>query len=201
MFLQLSSNAGIEYLGDSSSTSLGLRFRDLIKTFRSGADSEVEDEPPTHKRSSFSVHGRSGQQSSRPAISLPPFDFAKRLYAAQYSYIGTIFAFTDPESFEENLRKFYDRAPDFTDRNDRLCYCQTILVLAFGQMYSVNQWTSHDGPPGFDYFQQALQLLPDIYEQGSVIFVEVLSLVGYFFQNLNLRDVAFLYVSCPNFCV
>ena len=199
--MQLSSNAGIEYLGDSSSTSLGLRFRDLIKTFRSGADSEIEDEPPTHKRSSFSVHGRSGQQSSRPAITLPPFDFAKRLYAAQYAYIGTIFAFTDPESFEGNLRKFYDRAPDFADRNDRLCYCQTLLVLAFGQMYSVNQWTSHDGPPGFDYFQQALQLLPDIYEQGSVIFVEVLSLVGYFFQNLNLRDVAFLYVSCPNFCV
>ena len=166
----------------------------MIKTFRSGADSATDDEPPTHKRSTFSVHGRGGQQSNGPTISLPPFDFAKRLYAAQYAYIGTIFNFTDPESFEENLREFYDRGPDFTDRNARLSYCQTLLVLAFGQMYSVNQWTSHDGPPGFDYFQQALQLLPDIHEQGSVIFVEVLSLIGYFFQNLNLRDVAFLYV-------
>jgi proline utilization trans-activator len=158
----------------------------------------MKDEPP--KRSSFSVHRRSSQPLSRPTVSLPPFDFAKRLYAAQYLYIGTIFAFTDPESFEENLREFCDRPPDFSDRNDRLSYCQTLLILAFGQMYSVNQWTSHDGPPGFDYFQQALQLLPDIHEQGSVIFVEVLSLIGYFFQNLNMRDVAFLYVSLPSLC-
>lgn len=126
---------------------------------------------------------------------LPPFDFAKNLYAAQYAYIGTIFSFTEPDSFEQKLLEFYKRPPDFTDRNDRLSYCQILLILAFGQMYSVNQWMSHDGPPGFEYFQQALELLPDIHEQGSVVFVEVLSLVGYFFQNLNLRDVAFVYVS------
>jgi proline utilization trans-activator len=182
-----------EYLGDSSSTSLGLRFRDLISTFRTGLDSGIAVEPTTHEHNNFSIHRRGG--SNHPTIPLPPFDFAKRLYAAQYSYIGTIFSFTDPGSFEENLREFYEREPDFTDRNDRLAYCQILLVLAFGQMYSVNQWTSHNGPPGFEYFQQALQLLPDIHEQGSVTFVEVLSLVGYFFQNLNLRDVAFLYVS------
>lgn len=184
-----------EYLGESSSTSLGLRFRDLIRTFRSGLGSGIEVEPPTHRRTNFSIRRRSGQQSKHPSIPLPPFDFAKRLYAVQYSYIGTIFSFTEPESFEENLREVYAKVPDFDDRNDRLAYCQILLVLAFGQMYSVNQWTSHDGPPGFEYFQQALQLLPDTYEQGSVIFVEVLSLIGYFFQNLNLRDVAFLYVS------
>jgi len=42
---------------------------------------------------------------------------------------------------------------------------------------------------------QALQFLPDIHEEGSTLFVEVLSLVGYFMQNLNRRDAAFLYVS------
>jgi hypothetical protein len=62
-------------------------------------------------------------------------------------------------------------------------------------MYSVNEWSGPDGPPGFEYFMQALQLLPDIHEEGSVLFVEVLSLVGYFMQNLNRRDAAFLYVS------
>lgn len=98
------------------------------------------------------------------------------------------------DSFEENLHEIYDRKVDVTDKDDCLVYCEILLTLAFGQMYSVNQWTSNDGPPGFEYFQQAMQLLPGLHEQGSVTFIKVLSLVGYFFQNLNRRDAAFLYV-------
>jgi len=61
-------------------------------------------------------------------------------------------------------------------------------------MYSVNQWESEDGPPGFDFFMDALQYLPEFHEEGSVLFIEVLSLAGYFMQTLNRRDAAFLYV-------
>lgn len=61
-------------------------------------------------------------------------------------------------------------------------------------MYSVNQWIDYDGPPGFDYFTHVLQLLPDLHEQGSVLFVETLALVGFFMQNLNRRDAASLYI-------
>lgn len=61
-------------------------------------------------------------------------------------------------------------------------------------MYSVNQWIDYDGPPGFDYFTRVLQLLPDLHEQGSVLFVETLALVGFFMQNLNRRDAASLYI-------
>ncbi|KAL1845751.1 Transcriptional activator [Diaporthe australafricana] len=61
-------------------------------------------------------------------------------------------------------------------------------------MYSVNQWIDYDGPPGFDYFTHVLQLLPDLHEQGSVLFVETLALAGFFMQNLNRRDAASLYI-------
>ena len=61
-------------------------------------------------------------------------------------------------------------------------------------MYSVNQWIDYDGPPGFDYFTHVLQLLPDLHEQGTVLFVETLALVGFFMQNLNRRDAASLYI-------
>ncbi|GME22637.1 C6 transcription factor [Neofusicoccum parvum] len=50
------------------------------------------------------------------------------------------------------------------------------------------------GQRRFDYFMQALQFMPEIHDEGSVLFVEVLSLVGYFMQNLNRRDAAFLYI-------
>ena len=155
----------------------------------------MEFDTPAPIRPNFSAHRRESHPHEHPIIQLPPFGIAKRFYATQYAYLGTIFSFSNPQTFEENLQEIYDRPPDFTDKNDCLIYCQVLLILAFGKMYSVNQWTSHDGPPGFEYFQQAMQLLPDIHEQGSVTFIEVLSLVGYFLQNLNRRDAAFLYVS------
>ncbi|KFX87264.1 hypothetical protein V490_08384 [Pseudogymnoascus sp. VKM F-3557] len=182
-----------QYLGDSSSTSLGLRFQDFIKTFQSELNNGIEFDAPTQSRTNFSIR-RNSFQDVQPKISLPPFAFAKRLYAAQYAYLGTIFSFTDIDSFEENLHGIYDRQVDVSDKDDCLVYCEILLTLAFGQMYSVNQWTSNDGPPGFEYFQQAMQLLPGLHEQGSVTFIKVLSLVGYFFQNLNRRDTAFLYI-------
>lgn len=61
-------------------------------------------------------------------------------------------------------------------------------------MYSVNQWSGDDGPPGFKYFKHALRFLPDIHEEGSIFFVDVLCYVAYYMQNLNRRDAAFLYV-------
>lgn len=71
---------------------------------------------------------------------LPPFDFAKRLYSAQHAYIGTIFSFLDEKSFQQRLEHVYAYPPDLTNRDDCLIYCQVLLVFAFGQMYSVNQY-------------------------------------------------------------
>ncbi|PGH09853.1 hypothetical protein AJ79_05579 [Helicocarpus griseus UAMH5409] len=192
--LVLSPEGDKRYFGNSSSASLGKKFLDFVRSFKTGLDIGEDFITPTYNSSAnFSL--RPNPHHFRPSgTSLPPFAFAKRLYAAQYAYIGTIFSFTSPETFEKNIGEMYDRDPDFTDRRDCLLYCQIFIILAFGQMYSINQWTSYDGPPGFEYFQQAMYLLPDIHEQPSVTFVEVLSLIGYFFQNLNRRDAAFLYI-------
>ncbi len=43
-------------------------------------------------------------------------------------------------------------------------------------------------------FTHALRLLPDPHEEGSILCVETLALTGYFMQNLNRRDAAFLYI-------
>jgi len=125
---------------------------------------------------------------------LPPFDFAKRLYAAQHAYIGTIFSFLDEHSFHQRLKHVYASPPDPNSRDDCLVYCQILLVFAFGQMYSVNQWTGNEGPPGFHYFKHALQFLPDAREDGSILFAEVLAYVAYYMQTINRRDSAYLYI-------
>jgi proline utilization trans-activator len=125
---------------------------------------------------------------------LPPYELAKRLYRAQHAYIGTIFSFLREEDFSQRLSHIYARSPSPWDREECLIYCQMLLVLAFGQMYSINQWVGNDGPPGFSYFKHALKFLPDIHEDGSILFVEVLSYVAYYMQTLNRRDAAYLYI-------
>ncbi|KAB2579364.1 putative transcriptional regulatory protein [Lasiodiplodia theobromae] len=179
------------YLGNSSSTSFGLRLRSFFETFRRfDQDLSIEVQYPTYNPAAW--------PKRRPSVAevpkLPPRDFAKRLYQAQYRYIGTIFSFVEPRVFDQRLEKVYSGTLDLSDREACLEYCQVLVILAYGQLYSVNQWDGHDGPPGFDYFMQALQFLPDTHDEGSVLFVEVLSLVGYFMQNLNRRDAAFLYI-------
>ncbi|RDA89500.1 hypothetical protein CP533_6808 [Ophiocordyceps camponoti-saundersi (nom. inval.)] len=126
---------------------------------------------------------------------LPPVDMARRLFSAQHVYIGTIFAFTEPlEAFEQMLGEAYGGPPDPRDLTSCLKYAKVLLVLAFGQLYSVNQWVGFRGPPGFDYFADSLGLLPETYEEGSLEGVEALALAGYFMQNMNRRDAAFQYL-------
>ncbi|KAK3343419.1 fungal-specific transcription factor [Lasiosphaeria hispida] len=130
----------------------------------------------------------------RSQVRLPPLDVARRLFAAQYTYLGTIFAFTDPESFDRELLAAYHGQPNLADKDACLAYAKVLIILAFGKLYSVNQWIDYKGPPGFEYFTQALQLLPDAHEAGSILCVETLTLIGYFLQNMNRHDAAFLYV-------
>ncbi|KGO48150.1 Transcription factor, fungi [Penicillium expansum] len=106
---------------------------------------------------------------------LPPFEFAKRLFWVQYAYIGTIFSLIQPLEFEERLDLVYHQPLDFSHRESCL-------------------WIGEEGPPGFKYFKHALRFLPDIHEEGSILFVEVLCYVAYYMQNLNRRDAAFLYI-------
>ncbi|CAK7213891.1 Transcriptional activator [Sporothrix curviconia] len=121
---------------------------------------------------------------------LPPVDIARQYFFAQHMYIGTIFAFSDPTTFDRQLRAAYDGPP-----------------TALGRLYSVNRTNvvgdaRHDGtgmdetdsPPGFGYFAHALALLPDVHEPGSILGVETLAYVGYFFQNINRRDAAYLHI-------
>lgn len=121
-------------------------------------------------------------------------EIARQLFAAQYTYIGTIFSFTDPPAFERLCQEAYRGPPDLGDQNACLTYAKMLIILAFGKLYSVNQWIDYNGPPGFEYLIHALEFLPDVHEDGSILFVETLALVGYFMQNLNRRDTAFLYV-------
>ncbi len=154
------------------------------------------DEPPIEVTANFYASDALPSRRSLvlTQVRLPPLDVARRWFAAQYTYIGTIFAFTDPASFEHDLLAAYQGQPDLLDKDSCLTYAKVLIILAFGKLYSVNKWIDYQGPPGFEYFSQALELLPDAHEEGSILCVETLTLVGYFLQNMNRHDAAFLYI-------
>jgi proline utilization trans-activator len=125
-----------------------------------------------------------------------PYQYLKYLFEAQHSYIGTIFSLVEPESFDLQLQQVLNgprEGPNPSDRDACLVYSKVLVVLAFGEMYSLNQMVG-DGPPGFEYFIHALQYLPDVHEGSSILFVETIALIGYFFQILNEKNAAFLYI-------
>ena len=147
--------------------------------------------PPTSSLSSI-VPSRT---TVRPSVTLPPTKEAARLlFEDQFTYIGTIFAFADRACFGKLLDEVYGGPLDMADPASCLAHAKLLILMAFGQFYSINQGVGGASPPGSEYFAAAVQLLPEIHEQASVRFVETLSLVGYFMQNLNHRAAAFSYV-------
>ena len=150
--------------------------------------------------------------TGRDIIELPPVDVARHYFFSQHMYIGTIFAFSDPEAFEKQLDHAYEHSPpDLGDAHSCLTYAKVLMILALGRLYSVNRQTEktektekveetseslkeEDHPPGFVYFSNALALLPDVHEPGSILGVQTFAYVGYFLQNMNRRDAAFLYI-------
>ena len=154
------------------------------------ADLDIDKEIPTYNLEALRLH----RPSFTEVEQLPPYTVAKRYFAAQYTMIGTIFAFVRLDEFEYQLQQAYAGQPDPDDLSACLVHCQVYLIMAFGQMYAVNQYMGSEGPPGFGFFTQALQYLPNIHEEPSMLFCGVLALVGYFMQILNRRDAAFLYL-------
>lgn len=171
-----------QYLGVSSPT-VPLRHLSIA------GHMDVNTEVPTYNEDAL----RRRQSITNETI-LPPYSVAKRYFQAQHAMIGKIFAFVNEEEFEQHLRECLVQTPDINDPEGCLKYCQVLMCMAFGQMYAVNIYYNADGPPGFAYFAQALQYLPDIHSEPSVLFCGVLCLIGYFMQNLIRRDAAFMYL-------
>lgn len=186
----------VESPGNSSANFKGPAHSDhFLRSFRKVSRLQVDD-GSLDRDADFYDRGAlpSRRLSIRNQTRLPPIEIARQLFAAQYTYIGTIFSFTSPAAFDDLLQIAYQGPPELSDRDSCLAHAKVLVILAFGKMYSVNQWIDYNGPPGFDYFTHALEVLPDLHEEGSIAFVETLALVGYFMQNLNRRDAAFLYI-------
>ncbi|KAF2015228.1 C6 transcription factor [Aaosphaeria arxii CBS 175.79] len=168
-------------IGASSSTHLVMRMNPSTLPIAYAA-------PPLYDVSCLS------RSSDHSIPDLPPIELCKQLFQAQHVFIGSIFSSLHPDDFYQRLDYVHSKELDLTRVETRLTICQVLVVLSLGQLYSINQWTNNQGPPGFSYFQSALDVLPAIHERPSLQFIEVLAYVAYYMQNLNRPDAAFIYI-------
>lgn len=133
---------------------------------------------------------------------LPTRDHAIYLVGAARFHFGPAYHLLDEESFMANLHAFYDSSPaEQRDRGD-LWIIQFMLILAFGKSFTArrshhNGHPHHASPPGIDIFCRALWLLPHqtALWRDPMISVEILCCISMYFNSLDHRMEAHLYVS------
>jgi proline utilization trans-activator len=128
--------------------------------------------------------------------SLPSIDYAIFLINGVKFHIGQLFHLFDETVFMRNLHEFYGEPFQITETN-RLWYIQFQVILALGKAVTVQMKEGSPAPPGSDLFARAVSMMPD----SAVLFtdaptaIELLCAVALYFQLIDMRNTAYIYVS------
>ena len=115
---------------------------------------------------------------------LPSLDYAIYLINTVKFHISQIYHLFDDEIFFHETYIFYQTKPsESSTAHKRLWYIQFLLVLAFGKAILV-QDGFQKGVPGSEYFQRALNMLPDIngYYEDPLTSMELLCGISLYLQ-------------------
>lgn len=164
--------------------------------------SYLKDEP-RHEHEGFTLDGdvhaitlRSPcSETSLDLTRLPSLDYAIYLVYTVQFHLGGMFCLFDEEEFVQSLHELYSRGQEKA-RTDRLWYTQCLLVLALGKGF-LNVKESPDYTSSSDLFLRAMSCLPDttVLHEEPVVAMEVLSTIALYFYCLDMKPVAYSYVS------
>lgn len=132
-----------------------------------------------------------------PDISgLPSIDYALYMLSTVKFHLSPLYRLFDEKEFLHNLYEFYDNAPRKV-QGSRLWYVQFLVILAFGEAFLTPVRNATNTSGWTRYFTRALSLLPDITGlwRDPMLAIEVLTLIGLYFQSVDMRDTAYCYVS------
>jgi proline utilization trans-activator len=108
-------------------------------------------------------------------FNLPDKGYARLLVQVVFRFIGADYYFFLKKSFLEQLEATY-RDPV---NADPVWLTKMFTVLALGELYSsaMSPMTNNGRTPGMQFFQQAMRVLQDLYEDPTVEYIEVLLLI------------------------
>lgn len=78
-------------------------------------------------------------------------------------------------------------------------YVELLLVFAIGQLLDGQTRSIHDQPPGYTYFQQAMDILPNActLQNEGTLGVEIMALATFYLQCSDRKDDAYVNVRIP----
>ena len=126
---------------------------------------------------------------------LPPKAYVTYMLSTVQFHLGELSQLIDQSNFERHLDSFYRDALS-TAQYQRLWFVEYLLILAFGKAF-LYQAGPVSVPAGCEYGMRALSLLPDPAQmhEEQMLSIEVLALAAVYTQSIDMRMVAFQYVS------
>jgi proline utilization trans-activator len=109
--------------------------------------------------------------------------------------IGRLQHLAEPRSLSHKLSETY-RTQCGTHFIDGTWYLELLLVFAIGQLLQGEAQDVDGQPPGFAYFQQAMDLLPNpcILQGLGAIGIEITGFITFYLQCSDRKDDAYVYV-------
>lgn len=127
---------------------------------------------------------------------IPAADFSIYLFNVVKFHLGRQFGLLDEPQFTQNLREFYQDAAEKVTQSG-LWFMQFMLVLAFGKsLVPQSQSGKGTSPPGANFFQRAMAILPNCTQlwKDPFLAIEVLVLISLYLYSIDKKESAYLYV-------
>ncbi|THZ82733.1 hypothetical protein D6C84_05554 [Aureobasidium pullulans] len=168
--------------------------RTLLSSNCTPNDMDVHSTSDQHARLSGSL----GDMLASTNFSGPPSqEESYRLLDLFLVYLGVSQHFLDPRIFSDNITLFHLGEPSQVRLYKSMWYVQYLLVMAMGKLLDGQSGIeSSSRPPGWDYFAEAMRLLPPLGQlrETGVVAVEILAVLTTYLQWTDWPDEAYLYV-------
>ena len=129
---------------------------------------------------------------SRPQI-WPDQNQAQRYLSTMLASIGRLQHLAEPGILNQRLSETYQPGPG---RVEGLWYVQLSLVFAIGRLLDGEAPDVDDQPPGYEYFLQAMDLLPNacVLQGAESLGIEITAMITFYLQCSERKDDAYVYV-------
>lgn len=123
-------------------------------------------------------------------IQLPEKDYALKVINSAFEILGADFVIVNYYEVLLMIDRIYSNIANC----NKLHIIQLLVLLAMGEItISTKQSILKAQFPGFTYFQTAVELFEDTFEECSITYIETTVLLGIYSLALNRKDSAYIY--------
>lgn len=135
------------------------------------------------------------QGATKPVtIRLPPYNHSVHLIQVLENTIGHEQHYFRRKDLRTKVWQMHQN-PASAQSKDQGWLCHWLAILALGELYNNGAVaTTEDAPPGIDYYNQCVSLLPQVADTPDIQYIATLCLLCLFAFCMNRPNTAYMYV-------